>query len=261
MKPYFQETDSCVLACSGPSLNKVDVFSLGLPVVAVSTAIRVIPNPDFWSLADRLNTMHGKEGNSAWKNENIIKIVPQNQVIKADSSFIRVEYKSAGRNDEVYKTLFLPGYPLVRGPHKTVTFIIQWLHINGIKNIIFAGNDLKANTFEEKYAYKLENHDMRKKGNFKKTIDQVASTMKVWYPIAKSKGFEWYSWECGSEFEKLVPKFTKEVQEEIMARKKATKKEVKKETKNIIKETNDNIPRSQQILKNSIERLTNSFKK
>jgi hypothetical protein len=70
MKPYFQEIDSCVLACSGPSLNKVDVFSLGLPVVAVSTAIRKIPNPDFWALADRLNKMHGQEGERAWSRKN-----------------------------------------------------------------------------------------------------------------------------------------------------------------------------------------------
>lgn len=257
MQPYFQETDSCVLACSGPSLNKVDVFSLDLPVVVVSTAIRAIPNPNFWALADRLNKMHGPEGSNAWKNKNIIKIVPQNQIIKGDGSFIKVDYKGAGRQGEIHKLLFTPGHSLLRGPHKTVTFIIQWLHVNGIKNIIFAGNDLKANSFEEKYAYKLENHDMRKKGNFKKTIDQVANTMKVWYPIAKAKGFEWYSWECGEEFEKLVPKFTKEIQEEIMARKKATKKTTKK----VIKKTTKKIPRSQEILNDSVERLKNSFRK
>jgi len=258
MQPYFQETDSCVLACSGPSLNKVDVFSLGLPVIVVSTAIRVIPNPNFWALADRLNTMHGPEGEKAWNNNKIIKIIPKSKIIKGgDSSFIKVDYSNSGRQKEVSKVLFVPGHPLLRGPHKSVTFIIQWLHVNGIKNIIFAGNDLKANSFEEKYAYKLQNHDMKKRGNFKKTIDQVANTMKVWYPIAKSKGFEWYSWECGEEFEKLVPKFTEETHKKIMSRNKV----IKKINKEVIKKTIKNIPRSQEILNDSVERLKNSFRK
>jgi len=255
MKPYFQEIDSCVLACSGPSLNKVDVFSLGLPVVAVSTAIRKIPNPDFWALADRLNKMHGQEGERAWSSKKIIKIVPQSKIIKGDDSFIRAEYKNSGRQEELTQTLFVPGLPLLRGPHKSVTFIIQWLHINGIKNIIFAGNDLKANSFEEKYAYKLETHDMRKKGNFKTTLDQVAKTMKAWYPIAKSKGFEWYSWECGEEFEKLVPKFTRLTKFEFKTNKGLVNKKEKLEEAYKRRKT------SQEILNDSVERLKNSFKK
>lgn len=219
MEQYFPG-DACVLACSGPSLNNVDVFSLNLPIVVVSTAIRKIPKPHFWTIADNLNAMHGPEGKNAWNDISIKKIVPENKAIKGDSSFIRVPYASSGKQGEISKTLFEPGYPLLRGPHKTVTFVIQWLHLNGIKKIIFAGNDLTADTFESKYAYKLEAYDMRKRGNFKKTLDQVTKTLKVWYPIALQKNFEWYSWKCGHVFESMVPKFTEELEKQYTTIKK-----------------------------------------
>ena len=68
--------DKAVVACSGPSIRNVDVFSLGLPVVAISTAIRYIPNPHIWIYADRLNDMHGEEGKRANENSKILKFIP-----------------------------------------------------------------------------------------------------------------------------------------------------------------------------------------
>jgi len=194
--------------------------------------------------------MHGQEGKSAWNNLSIKKIVPDSKGLKTNSSFINVQYSSKGRQGEVTKTLFEPGYPLLRGPHKTVTFIIQWLHINGIKKIIFAGNDLAADTFENKYAYKLESYDMRKKGNFKKTLDQVEKTLRIWYPVALQKGFEWYSWKCGHVFESIVPKFTEEMEKEYMAKK------TKKKTESIPKPQKEKLTPVQKILKET----TNNFK-
>ena len=266
MEQYFQG-DTCVLACSGPSLNNVDVLSLGLPVVVVSTAIRKIPNPDFWAVADNLNSMHGPEGKSAWNNSEIRKVVPQSKIIKGGPSFISVPYSASGKQGEVSKTLFEKGYPLLRGPHKTVTFVIQWLHVNGIKNIIFAGNDLAADNFESKYAYKLESFDMRKKGNFKKTLDQVTKTLKIWHPIARQKGFEWYSWKCGHVFESLVPRFTEEMEKEYMA-KKTKKKEIetvepttktrKKTKKKVVEIPEVEILDSQKILEETTKNFVNT---
>ena len=54
MSDKYFPANTCVLACSGPSLNTVDPFSLGLPVVVVSTAIRKITKPHFWIIADYL---------------------------------------------------------------------------------------------------------------------------------------------------------------------------------------------------------------
>lgn len=205
MSHDYSPENTCIVACSGPSLNNVSVYSLGYPVVAISTAIRVVPEPHYWIIADSLNQYHGTEGKIAWNNPQIKKIVPKGKKTTRNNSVIEVDYSGSGRKNETPETLFVPGKPLVRGPHKTITFAIQWLHLNGFKTLIFAGNDLKANSFEEKYAYDLQEFDKKKKHNFKKTIDDVHSTLVSWYPIAKQKGYVWYSWKCGPVFSALVP--------------------------------------------------------
>jgi hypothetical protein len=204
--------DTCVVACSGPSLNKVDVFSLGIPVCAISTAIRSVPVPDYWFLADYLNEMHGQQGKDAWYNEHVVKVVPESVRSSNGKNVIVAEYMPSKDMNPFYKTvLFDSTKAILRGPHKSVTFALQWLHRNGVKNIIFAGNDLQANSFEEKYSYELEPQDKKKQKNFLKTIDQVKQAFIDWYPIAKEKGYNWYSWECGTAFEQIVPKFTPDI--------------------------------------------------
>lgn len=206
---YKFPTDTCILACSGPSLNLVNVFELGLPVVAVSTAIRVITNPHYWVLADFLNEMHGSEGSVAYQNENICKITPKGKTHVRHKGNIRnsmdIPYSDVSGNKDSH--LFSGKYPLLKGPHKSATFAIQWLHHVGVKKVIWVGNDLKANSAKEKYAYESTQTDLRKSSNYSVTIDQVYRTLKNWYPIAKKRGFEWYSWNCGSTFESFVPAF------------------------------------------------------
>jgi hypothetical protein len=73
--------------------------------------------------------------------------------------------------------------------------------------VIWVGNNLHANSASEKYAYESTSIDLRKSYNYNVTLDQVHKQLKDWYPIAKSKGFEWYSWKCGDVFEQFVPKF------------------------------------------------------
>lgn len=204
--------DTCVVACSGPSLNKVDVFSLGLPVCAISTAIRSVPDSNYWFIADHLNEMHGEQGKTAWNSESVIKVVPEKTLRSHGKNVIQHPYMESREANRQYETLlFDPSKPLLRGPHKTLTFAIQWLHVSGVKKIIFAGNDLDAPNFESKYSYQLEAFDKKKQHNFKKTLDQIKEALFKWYPVARSKGFEWYSWECGSVFESLVPKYNPEV--------------------------------------------------
>lgn len=214
----YTPKNTCVVACSGPSLNNVDVFSLGYPVVCISTAIRSVPKPHYWMIADSLNQYHGKEGKIAWEDDSIIKVVPKGKKEKNNKSIIEVEYRGTGKKNEVPSTLFST-VPLIRGPHKTITFAIQWLHLSGFTNLIFAGNDLSASSFEEKYAYSLQQFDKRKKNNFKKTIDDVHFTLGLWYPFAKSKGYEWYSWKCGPVFSSMVPELPEnfpKINEEII---------------------------------------------
>lgn len=210
---YLFPTDTCVVACSGPSLNKVDVFSLGLPVCAISTTIRSINKPNYWFIADNLNEMHGQEGKIAWDDPDVIKVVPNKTTRTPGKHVIQHPYHEGREANQKYESLlFDPSTPLLRGPHKTLTFAIQWLHVSGVKNLIFAGNDLTADNFESKYSYPIAAFDKKKEHNFKKTLDQTAAFLQTWYPVAKNKGYNWYSWECGSAFENMgVPKYTPEV--------------------------------------------------
>jgi len=205
--------DTCVLACSGPSLNKVDVFSLGLPVVAVSTTIRTISNPDYWVCSDYVNEMHGEEGKSAFDDLNIIKIFQEDKILpeKSGTSVFTYKVHKSNKSSNVPTDLFDFNKPFIRGPHKSITFAIQWAHSVGVKNIIFAGNDLFATSMEEKYCYKVTEIDTRKKHNFLKTLNEVKDTLVWWYGFAKAKGYEWYSWECGSVFESFVPALSEEL--------------------------------------------------
>ena len=213
--------ETCVIACSGPSLKKVDCFSLGVPVLVISTAIRYLKKADYWILADHLNEMHGPEGKLAWEDPNILKVVPRAKTLNKHrdqnrKDFIVVDVQDSNKaTDNHQRDLFNPSLPLFRGPHKTVTMAIQWAHSRGAKKLIFAGNDLKADCVEKKYAYEFQKFDMKKKHNFSKTLDQVRVCMQGWYPIAKMKGFQWYSWECGDVFSHMVPTFTPDMIEQI----------------------------------------------
>lgn len=208
-------SDTCVLVCSGPSLNLVDPFLLGVPVVVISTAIRKIPNPHYWILADYLNEMHGPEGNVAYQNENIIKIVPKGKVNVRHSNVLRnyqdIPYSNTDKTiPSVMDHLFSGQLPLLKGPHKSVTFGVQWLHYVGVKNIIWVGNNLQAASANEKYAYESNATDLKKSHNYTVTLDQVHRALRDWYPKAQSLGYNWFSWKCGDVFEKIVPAFEPE---------------------------------------------------
>lgn len=209
MSDKYFPANTCVLACSGPSLNTVDPFSLGLPVVVVSTAIRKITKPHFWVIADYLNEMHGVEGSLAYSDPNIVKILPEGKVSSGANaqSVVLCNYDTSTRWPDVESVLFNGAQPFIRGPHKSVTFAIQWLHYIGVKNVIWVGNDLKANSMREKYCYEVQEFDMKKAYNYDKTLDQTAGALRQWYPIALKRGFKWFSWNCGEVFESFVPKF------------------------------------------------------
>ena len=212
--------DTCVMACSGPSLNKVDVFSLGLPVVAISTTIRKISNPDYWVCSDYINEMHADEGRHAYENPDIVKIFQEDKIMNTEKAKSLFTYKVHKTNkiSNVPTDLFDFSKPFIRGPHKSVTFAIQWAHSIGIKNIIFAGNDLYAPSMEEKYCYNVTEIDKRKKHNFLKTLNEVKDTLTWWYGFAKTKGYEWYSWECGQVFDTIVPVLTDELKEKLTSK-------------------------------------------
>jgi len=241
---------SCVFACSGPSLNKVDVFSLGLPVVAISTAIRKIDNPNYWVYSDYLNEMHGEEGKRAYLNDSITKIIQDGKSSPhLTSKNIKIYVcEKTNRNYDV-RNIFNPEKPFSKGPHKSITFGIQWAHSIGIKNIIFAGNDLVAESMEKKYCYPVTDIDMKKKHNFKKTLNEVESYLREWYPYAKNMGYNWYSWNCGEVFESIVPKLDIEILEKIH----------KQEFEPQKQSSNEILPEIEQTDKNQIQKDIDTY--
>tara|TARA_Y100001937_G_scaffold53848_1_gene74333 strand:+ start:3497 stop:4597 length:1101 start_codon:yes stop_codon:yes gene_type:complete len=213
--PYELTSDCIVFANSGPSLNKVDVFSLGYPVAAVSTSVRSDQfkdrKPDIWILADKLNDMHGERGKELWQDPEVIKVMPElrrkdinrikNLSEKDLEQWYFCDYNSnrQKRNHGVTEidALFSGRMPFIRGPHKSVTFGIQWLHYMGAKNIIWTGCDLTAPSLDQKYAYKTDGRDSGKRGGYLRTLNVVDRALREWYPVALKKGYEWYNWECG----------------------------------------------------------------
>lgn len=208
MRKKCIQTDEIVVACSGPSLRNVDVFSLGLPVVAISTAIRYIAKPHIWIYADRLNEMHGEEGKLAQDNPNILKIVPSYKShTNSSNNTVVCNYRNSNKSNNLSNDLFTENNNFIRGPHKSVTLAIQILHYLGYKTLIFAGNDLGAKSADERYAYTIDPKQKKKSSNYVTSLSQTHTAFQDWYPFALKRGFEWYSWKCGDNFERIVPPF------------------------------------------------------
>jgi len=224
--PYELTSDCVVLACSGPSLNKVDVFSLGYPVIAVSTAVRSDQfkerPPDIWAVADKLNNMHGDEGQRLWRDPSVLKVMPElrrkdlRKLKNLEDEELLQWYfcpyqhqRDKSRNLKWEKQgLFSGKMPLLRGCHKSVTFALQWAHFMGAKTIIWAGCDLTAKSIKDKYAYQTEEKDLGKRGGYLRTLNVVDKQLREWYPVAQKKGFEWYNWECGEQMRSIgIPPF------------------------------------------------------
>ena len=228
MSSYKFPTDTVILVCSGPSFNKVkdDIYALNLPIVAVSTSIRLIPDPDVWVFADNVNKFHGKEGRKAWLNDDIHKVIPtgRGKIQKGVEGINveRVKYSRNAKPGEVFKKyidgklvekgegvrdLFDGKVPIYRGPHKSVTVAIQWLHLVGVKNVIWIGADLTATSIDDKYAYQVNDYDKTKRANYLRTLTATERYIRRWWPKAQSKGLKWFSWSPGGHMDNIVPVF------------------------------------------------------
>tara|TARA_Y100000004_G_scaffold126365_1_gene142225 strand:+ start:1 stop:1749 length:1749 start_codon:yes stop_codon:yes gene_type:complete len=228
MSSYKFPTDTVILACSGPSYNLVkdDLHALNLPIVAVSTTIRLIPEPDVWVFADNVNKFHGKQGRKAWLNPNIHKVIPtgRGKIQKGVEgvNVERVKYSRNAKPGQVYKKyvdgklvdkgegvreVFDGKVPIYRGPHKSVTVAIQWLHLVGVKNVIWVGADLTATSIDDKYAYETTPYDRTKKANYLRTLTATERYIRRWWPKAQSKGLKWFSWSPGGHMDNIVPIF------------------------------------------------------
>jgi len=227
-KNIFRES-TVVLACSGPSLNKVNPFSLGYPVVAISTAIRAdafkYRKPDAWLLTDmpvdrklyqgkRGQFLHTKQSLQQWKDPEVLKVLPtskrKNIQNKEPNQFKFYDYDSLKEKKKRKKNeceeVFNGNMPFVRGPSMSITFALQWCYYVGIRTVLFAGCDLVSSSIETKYAYDIEEEDRKKVCN-PRQLNRIANTLIRWYPIAQRKGFKWYNWKSGIRLGCIIPSY------------------------------------------------------
>lgn len=78
--PKWLDRGPVILACSGPSLDVDRLRDCGIPVCAVSTAIRSLFDQDgvwidYWAVLDPLTEDHGSEGLLALDSPHILKII------------------------------------------------------------------------------------------------------------------------------------------------------------------------------------------
>ncbi len=190
-----------VIICgSGPCLSDrlVQLDRLrGIPILAVSTAIRVIEKPDIWVVLDDINHHHG--GHQAYesaRDKDVKKVVHSTRHYFWDK-FPNVEYvhvyreNHKDRHSKKKRRFFDGGDGVLRGFNRSMTFAIQWAfhHYNCA---IFCGMD-HLTTAEIPYAYDGEMQPKmveNQNNNHRKELHQI----KVWSPLALSKGFVWLNW-------------------------------------------------------------------
>lgn len=212
-----------VVACSGPSLLKVDVWKPGWPVVAISTAIRARPflerPPDYWCLCDRPHPAHGENHRKLWCDASLPKIVPSHPIMKGGNNVTRVPYAKGKDEAALLKKGrdWMDGKePVLRDKHKSVTFCLGWLSTVGVQEIILCGMDLKTGKQQGlQYAYK---HGRGQRGLSSQAghLNQTFQSMKLKYvPSAKRHGIRLIAWSPGGLINKIVDdKYERDHQEE-----------------------------------------------
>ncbi len=165
--------------------------------MAVSTAIRAIPKPDIWVVVDDINMHHG--GHDAFKSArdpDVKKVVPSTRRYFWDK-FPNVQFVNIYRenhHDRYTKNkrrFFDGGNGVLRAFNRSMTFAIQWTfhHYNCA---IFCGMDQHTD-MKKPYVYEgnmKPNMVNTQNSNHRKELAQI----KVWAPLALSKGFVWLNW-------------------------------------------------------------------
>lgn len=182
-------TNGIIVACPGPSLFSVDLKKPNLPIAAVSTAIRCIPEPDFWIFVDRIKPIHGDEAPRALVNPNVVKVVPSGRKALFKNSPNMIFQERSGLIGDRKNRLTR----VIRTNGQSLELAVQWLIIcGGFDQLIFAGCDLNVTKLKP-YAhagkpcdreYRAQLNNFRK---LKKQLQEFAS-------IAEETGRKLLSW-------------------------------------------------------------------
>ena len=218
---YDVSGDTVVVVCSGPSLNKVKLFNKNgtkkFPIVAVSTSIRKIPNPDVWCTAQKISkvlkrkTQYGTEGKKAFNNKNILKVYPASKGMRGREAWGRGTSRNAGwgrlrhhPEDIVY---------VDNSDRITLSIVValDWIYnCTNFKTVLLCGCDLRANNFENKYSYKYDaDYDTKIVKRYKKLnaapdhgYDRTLNEIR--HRVNKYKNLNFKSWSPGGRIEEFM---------------------------------------------------------
>lgn len=200
------DTAKAVIVCAaGPSLLQVPYREPGYPLAVISTAIRVIPEPDYWLLVDRVKTEHGDEGMAAAKNPKVKKVVPGDRE-GVFRKFPNVETVKRFHPGAQTGREFMDGRPgVVTGCNRSMLFAVQWLAFH-FDTLIFAGVDLSAPRGQP-YAHDFQPPEKKRAVSMKKGLQMERDQLRQWAPIAAQRGVRWLSWSPGSPIEKFMESY------------------------------------------------------
>lgn len=198
---------SAVIVCgSGPSLAKVPWYEPDYPVAAISTAIRWVPEPDYWLLVDRIKPEHGDEGRAAARNPEIKKVIPKDRE-KVFRKFPNVETVPRFHpGSESGRSFMDGGVGVLTGLNRSMLFGVQWLSKH-FDTLILCGMDLKAKgpaPWVHDFAHPPHGRHVV---SMNKNLTKECAQLKQWAPLAKAKGVTWLSWTPESPINRFLEPF------------------------------------------------------
>lgn len=195
-----------VIVCgSGKLLLTVPFREPGYPLAAISTAIRNVPDPDYWILVDRIQPEHGEEGKAAARNPDIKKVIPKDRA-KVFLGFPNVEVVERFHPGDGTGRHFMDGKKgVVTGLNRSMLFAVQWL-AKHFETLIFAGVDLQASGATP-WAHDFEPPQKKRASTMDKNLQRERNQLRQWAPIAAERGVRWLSWSPGSPIERFMESF------------------------------------------------------
>ena len=205
-------TNPIVVCGSGPSLLTVPYDRIGLPLAAVSTAIKFTPEPRHWLLVDRGNQAHGAEinrrdkheergpgGQRAFADKDIEKVIPAGRRRYFEkcpnATFVARDKQTTfmgGNKDKLHYCF-----------NRSMLFAIEWLSWR-YDCLIFAGVDLQVDPSQE---FKNERKARSKTNSRNHSHRMEYRHWEQFCPIAKEKGVLWLNWTGGGPLGRLLEDF------------------------------------------------------
>lgn len=210
-------SDTVAVCCAGPSFD-ADKIPADADTCAVSTAIRVMPQPSCWVFIDIPNIGYGPDqGWGAIHDPAVTKVtcLRYNPNLRNEQAMMFVPYNSNEKQDEGRS--FMDGRSeLLHAWQLSALLAVQYLCVfAGYTTLIFMGMDLNTRVVgsTDDVRYVIADgycYDGPRRTRQRELQEQNAnhanclSTLKAWHPIAQAKGVRWLSATPGSPIEEFM---------------------------------------------------------